>query len=78
MMTPHHFLVQVFINREGRLPFQHLQLHVKPNGHRPTNTITRADLVVILVALQQEQHVLPQVVHPAFSRFLSRLPFQCA
>ena len=36
-------------------PPQHLQLHIKPNGHGPTNTITRAELVGILVALQHEQ-----------------------
>eukprot|EP00983_Pelagomonas_calceolata_P035635 1115357-Pelagomonas_calceolata.AAC.1 len=36
------------VNKPGRdisPPSQHLQLHVKPNGHGPTNTITRAELV---------------------------------
>ncbi|KAF5828068.1 hypothetical protein DUNSADRAFT_18267 [Dunaliella salina] len=41
--------------RDTAPPSQHLQLHIKPNGHGPTNTITRAELVGILVALQHEQ-----------------------
>mmetsp|Transcript_1067 Transcript_1067/g.2390 ORF Transcript_1067/g.2390 Transcript_1067/m.2390 type:complete len:174 (-) Transcript_1067:76-597(-) len=36
-------------------PSQHLQLQVKPNGRGPANTINRAELVGILVALQQGQ-----------------------
>ena len=40
---------------ETTQPPQHLQLHIQPNGRGPTNTITRAELVGILVALQHEQ-----------------------
>eukprot|EP00983_Pelagomonas_calceolata_P052524 1142873-Pelagomonas_calceolata.AAC.2 len=36
-------------------PSQHLQLHIKPNGPGTTNTINRAELAGILVALQQGQ-----------------------
>eukprot|EP00983_Pelagomonas_calceolata_P013898 444948-Pelagomonas_calceolata.AAC.1 len=38
------------------IPFsQRIQLHIKPNGHGPANTINRAESAGILVALQQGQ-----------------------
>eukprot|EP00983_Pelagomonas_calceolata_P038557 1136833-Pelagomonas_calceolata.AAC.2 len=40
-------------NKEGKQPSPQLQLYIKPNGHGPTNTINRAELAGILVALQQ-------------------------
>eukprot|EP00983_Pelagomonas_calceolata_P079920 1154913-Pelagomonas_calceolata.AAC.2 len=39
--------------RETSPSYQHLQLHIKTNGHGPTNTINRAELAGSLVALQQ-------------------------
>eukprot|EP00983_Pelagomonas_calceolata_P050214 1141855-Pelagomonas_calceolata.AAC.3 len=50
-MTPHHFPVQAFTNRERKL------LHPTNacRGHGTTNTINRADLAGILVALQKGQ-----------------------
>ncbi|KAF5834867.1 Hsp70 protein-domain-containing protein [Dunaliella salina] len=63
-------------------PSQHLQLHIKTNGHGPTNTITRAELVGILVALQHEQteiatdsasclsQISNQTLHPIRMRYL--------
>eukprot|EP00983_Pelagomonas_calceolata_P030495 957161-Pelagomonas_calceolata.AAC.1 len=41
--------------RDTSSPSQHLQLPIKPNGHGPTNTINRAELAGILVALQRGQ-----------------------
>eukprot|EP00983_Pelagomonas_calceolata_P106794 1159273-Pelagomonas_calceolata.AAC.12 len=35
------------------LSSQQIQLHINPNEHGPTNTINRAELAGILVALQQ-------------------------
>eukprot|EP00983_Pelagomonas_calceolata_P124126 1161075-Pelagomonas_calceolata.AAC.24 len=40
-------------NKEGNHPSPQLQLYIKPNGRCPTNTINRAELAGILVALQQ-------------------------
>ena len=55
----------------------HLQLHIKPNGHGPTNTITKAELVEILVALQHEQTKLPQIAHPASFKFQIKPSIPC-
>eukprot|EP00983_Pelagomonas_calceolata_P071989 1151480-Pelagomonas_calceolata.AAC.2 len=41
--------------RDTTLLSQHLQLHIKPSGRGPTNTINRAEIAGILVALQQGQ-----------------------
>eukprot|EP00983_Pelagomonas_calceolata_P058608 1145562-Pelagomonas_calceolata.AAC.3 len=41
--------------REIPPSYQHLQLHIKPNDHGPTNTINKAGLAGTLVALQQGQ-----------------------
>eukprot|EP00983_Pelagomonas_calceolata_P015549 492561-Pelagomonas_calceolata.AAC.1 len=41
------------LGRDTSPPSQHLQLLAKPNGHGPTNSINRAEVAGILVALQQ-------------------------
>eukprot|EP00983_Pelagomonas_calceolata_P051733 1142541-Pelagomonas_calceolata.AAC.1 len=43
------------LGRDTASSSQHLQLHIKPDGHGPTNTINRAELAGINVALQQGQ-----------------------
>eukprot|EP00983_Pelagomonas_calceolata_P002832 93520-Pelagomonas_calceolata.AAC.1 len=55
MMTSQHFFSSSIYKpgRDTDPPSQHLQLHMKPNGHEPTNTINRAELAGISVALQQ-------------------------
>eukprot|EP00983_Pelagomonas_calceolata_P025630 804550-Pelagomonas_calceolata.AAC.1 len=42
-----------FLSFLSTLPSQQLQLHIRPNGHGPTNAINRAKLAGVLVALQQ-------------------------
>eukprot|EP00983_Pelagomonas_calceolata_P050192 1141846-Pelagomonas_calceolata.AAC.2 len=46
-------------NKEGDHPSPQLQLYIKPNGRGPTNTINRAELAGILVALQQGHTNMP-------------------
>eukprot|EP00983_Pelagomonas_calceolata_P089131 1157280-Pelagomonas_calceolata.AAC.12 len=46
-------LVGSGVNKPSRDTTQQLQLYINPNGNGPTNTINRAELVGILVALQE-------------------------
>eukprot|EP00983_Pelagomonas_calceolata_P072702 1151830-Pelagomonas_calceolata.AAC.1 len=64
--------------RDTSPPSQHLQLHVKYNGLGHTNTITRAELVGILVHSNKGKPILPRIVHPSFPRFQSKLSIRCA
>jgi len=57
ILTPPPLLAQAFKPSKEDLPSEQHTSYIKPNGCGPTNTIDRAELAGILVALMKEYKV---------------------